>query len=79
MLTPLSTLTSSSRSGKALGICAAAVKEVMGKDGRMKKVRRRVQVDAHATPLAKKVDTQVVDIRHVLWLSLLLLSSSFEP
>lgn len=51
----------------------------MGKDGRMRKVRRRVQVDAHATPLAKKVDIQTVDITHVLRLSLLLLASLLEP
>lgn len=63
----------------SIGRCAAAVREVMGKDGRMKKVRRRVQVDAHATPLAKKVDIQIVDIRYVLRFSLLLLGSLFEP
>ena len=32
----------------------------MGKDGRMKKVRRKVQVDSHGTPLARKVDIQIV-------------------
>lgn len=37
---------------------AVKVKEVMGKDGRMKEVRRRVQVDAHGNPLARKVHVQ---------------------
>ena len=37
---------------------AAEFREVMGKDGRMKKVRRKVKPVADGTPLAKKVDAQ---------------------
>ena len=33
----------------------------MGKDGRMKQVRRKVHVDADGTPLARKVDVQTVE------------------
>ena len=34
----------------------------MGKDGRMKEVRRKVRLDAHGTPLARKVEIHTVDL-----------------
>ena len=38
---------------------AAEFREVMGKDGRMKKVRRKLKPVADGTPLAKKVSFHI--------------------
>ena len=39
---------------------AVEIKEVTGKDGRMKEVRRKMRVDAHGNPVARKVHIQGV-------------------
>ena len=38
---------------------AAEVREVMGKDGKMKKVRRKVKVNADGSPVAQKVSARL--------------------